>query len=783
MLSCTCPRPSTADGRQQNEAGSSQSVNTRTPLYLLSLLPYPAEDGAGLSPSYSEAPSLMPALELAVTHVNARDDLLGDYELELVPGDSGCDIAYNAHLSFVKHIFGRRSMNGAPSETTNNTANYHSSNQNIVGIIGPICSESTLDIAKLVSRPRIALINVHPATYFAPEGTSRLNYSFGITAPASELIAALIAFVKHTGWERIAVLYEQNRLFYRELYQEFVTGMQAEGVDLSVILALSDLNEIPRGLSAIESAGLRVSVLFLGTTFNSELLCLSSSGGFVFPNYQWVLIAQSTSEILHNPSALTQTCTGGYRNITLEDSFLIQHQLKPDAKLQLQPNTTAVASLDYAEFYRQYAAEIDKKNEVNPTLTPSAYGTLLYDSVWALALAFNNSAGALDERGFTLADYKYDMHEIGDIISQELLKLKFDGVSGHVDFRAKDGFTTRPIEIRQIVTNEGREVVFAQYSFGNLTVLPLTENLGILRDSFPRLDEHVNIAASVIFFILALLHFAVVVSVHVATIVFRNRRSVKATSNKLNQFILAGNYLVLLAICLNIFINSFDLSHGTISAVCQVIWPWTLSIGSTLIAGTISVRTWRIYRIFIHSWNPGRFISSRALSIILCVLVGIDLLLAIAWTATDPITVRVVSEQVKNDGGYVFLQVSLMCVSGSTKIWLALIMFYKVVLLTAMITLAILTRKVKGRDFTTLNLRIVSYVLAFTVGLGFTLFFFLYFVNVDQIIDYVVLNVVLHTLVLQNLVLVLIPPLLPVLKEMYKDTSNRCCGCNIVRVS
>ena len=107
-------------------------------LYLLSILPYP---DSSLNPSVAYGPDLFPAAQLAVDHVNNRSDVLRDYSLELIEADGGCNVTSKARISLVSQLF-------------------HSGKQ-IVGIIGPLCSDSAKVVGAMAGRSEIALISIH----------------------------------------------------------------------------------------------------------------------------------------------------------------------------------------------------------------------------------------------------------------------------------------------------------------------------------------------------------------------------------------------------------------------------------------------------------------------------------------------------------------------------------------------------------------------------------------------------------------------------------------------
>ena len=710
-----------------------------TRLRLLSFLSRPAADGTLLSPSHEGVPSLLPALELAVDQVNDRQDMLDGYQLEAVAvWESGCiNTVATTHLDFVREVFGNRSSG------------------DVVGIVSAACPESVLPIAKLASRTQIALVNIHQATSYSFEVTP-LKYSFSILSPVSDLLTTVLAFIRHAGWRKISVLYEVNHSFFNGLYREFAARIQAENLELELdTRGLADVSDIENALSAIQSSGYRIILTFISERYALEAMCLSNRDRLTFPNYQWTIVA--ADQYLCHWDLLDNHIESKVCDFNLRGIFLINHRTKSHTYSDM-PST------------QQYNSPGVHNSTVNNAPYRSEYGTLLYDSVWALALALNNCISQINERGLSLARYRYGMPDISSIVEKELSKLKFDGLSGNVNFMGSR-FSKRSVEVCQIVSDNGQDVVlFAEYVTNNFSVLSIPAHLEIIKDSFPKSTDTIRPAVSAVFFLLVFIHFVLLVSIHIVTLVFRNKKSVKASSNGMNQLVFAGNYLLLCAIFLNNFLAAAvnHIGNESVGRLCQATWPWTLSIGSTLVVGSISLKTWRIYRIFIHYRHPGKLLSDKALTLFLSLLIAIDVFLATIWTATDPISVRVVSEKVLDEDGNVFLQQSTMCFSESISIWLPLIMSYKIILIATLLTLSILTRKITTEHFTTQKLRIISYTFAFTIGCGFTLYFLFFFMNVDEIIDYTILNVVIHSLVLQSIVLVLIPPLIPVIKEKLK---------------
>ena len=139
----------------------------------------------------------------------------------------------------------------------------------------------------------------------------------------------------------------------------------------------------------------------------------------------------------------------------------------------------------------------------------------------------------------------------------------------------------------------------------------------------------------------------------------RKSKSVKASSLHLSQLVFLGLYLFITATLVFSVSNIIPVTSG---AICQILWDWLFPISFILIIGTVAVRTWRLYRIFIHYRNPGRFISTPALVIILLILLFINVLIATVRRAVDPIQQELVKFTVENGAANELMQ-DRICIS------------------------------------------------------------------------------------------------------------------------
>ena len=709
--------------------GGDGDNTTAKKLHLLSLLPYSDTFPA---PLREDGPDILPAVEMAVDHVNERDDVLPCFVLDLVTDDGGCDITNKAYLSFVRQVL--------------------SEEPNIVGIVGPTCSASALAVSSLVRHEEIALISVHLGSSELIQNDEEENpYSFGILGSTLSLAHSALNLIEAVGWERIAVLYAPNIVFFHTLYVDFVTEKVKNNITLSLeVSAPVAVNEFP--LSLIRDVKTRIIVTFLDPNLSRMILCLALRKGMVYPNYQWVWVAQSPSDFNQSVEfeyeGKDYSCAVEDLWMALDRNVLLNFRLAPN-----DPQHKTISGLSYDQFYDEYVARINTLNNAseqeNTSLQTSPYAPVVYDAVWALALALNQSLDNVN-----LTGYKYGMPEISSVISDNLLMRSFEGVSGYITFKTESRFANRAIDI-YLLKQQNHVVVNTEN---------ITDN-NFLQDSFPEYYPEVTLLAIFIVLGIVIVELILVVITHFVTCCYHKERSIKAVSVTLNHFVYLGLYLFVVGIILYLLVKGVTLEKMVAGIVCHATWPWVLSIGFTLIIGTVTVRMWRIYRIFVHYRDPGRFISNQVLVLIILIMIIIDLVIAITWTIIDPIRATVISEEVTEADGTISIEIERTCISQNTFLWVGLVIGYKVITLLCMLTLAILTRKVRDKDFATQNNQVAAFILALSIVLGSIFYLLFYFSRVNVHIDFAILCFAFIVIIAVCYGSILLPPVVRLMRK------------------
>ena len=426
-------------------------------------------------------------------------------------------------------------------------------------------------------------------------------------------------------------------------------------------------------------------------------------------------------------------------NVALRKSILVNYKL-----LAEDPNATTVSGFTSAEYRRMYEQRVLEHSSMHSSslmLVPTNWGAPLYDAVWAMALAMNKSLETLEKRNLSLANYHSGKPEITYQILNETYSLDFRGVSGQINFDTNSGFSSRFIDIYQVVG--GNEVHVANSFRGNITILRAVE---FIKGSFTERAITVELPLAMVFLIAIVVLLLTVTTTHLVSTVYYKYRSIKASSPKLNHLIYVGCYFLMAFTILYITIKAFQLSDTIVGNICHLQWAWLLPIGYTLIFGTVIARTWRLYRIFIHYLDPGPFISNPLLFGIVAIFLFVNLILAVVWTAVDPFHIEIVARESLQEGLGLRIELDRLCTTRYNRfVWTLLTVGYEMCLLVIMTMLALLTRKIRSKDFATTSLLVLSYLLALIFGLGTPTYQFLLLNLVNINVDFTVLCTILVT--------------------------------------
>ena len=718
------------------------SDDTKT-LYILTVLPYPSEVPS-LMPSWSDGTKMLPAMYLAVEMINNRSDVLNGYTLDLINDDGGCDFPNNARVSFVKHTI-------------------QGELQPILGVVGPGCSTSTLAFSSLSGNDIVSLINIHLAGSPRLENRTKFPFSISILGSSYGFVNSTVALMNRAGWKRIAVLYEEGRVYFLSTFQALQRDLSTY-VENAELVYFSALHETHLPIDQIKARRVRAITVLAGPEYVRMLLCLAYHKNVIYPKYQWILKGRGFGEFEEDVSftylGQRYSCTADVLSkVALNGSILTNYQLSISNE-----SMTGGAGITYKEYLSLYEERVELYNNREASYTApgdsranastTIWATLVFDAVWALAFSLDKA----QSQGMDLLTYSIGSLQDTNIIRESLYSTKFYGMSGYVSFDRQTGFIKRIMDVSQVFDGNETNIGYVQNQILVAEIPPV-----LVRNEFQNLGTQLVLpGVAALFSVLTIILLILMAVLHAVSTVQRDHPSVKAQSPKLNQISYIGAYLFAIGSLLYIISRALPLKGSAYGYFCQFIWAWFFSVGVTAFFAPICARTWRLYRIFTHYLHPGPFISDPVLFSAVFILIAVDVVLAILWTAIDPFLTVEERKQANSDGDY---EVRLSCECTYPYVWFILTYSVKVVLLIATLVLSLLTRTLRNKKFKASSLRVLVYLFALVWVIGLTLYYFTSFLDLDIHVDYTILATMCVLVLLSSLVLVFLPPILPLLKE------------------
>ena len=728
------------------------SENGTCTLYFLVMAPYP-DPVPSLRPSWEGGPAVVPAAMVARELINSREDILANYTIEFLIGDSGCNVSTKAINNATSRLF------------------YY--DVNVVGIIGPGCSEATLSVAPLVTDERLSLIQIAPsATSPSLTNTTLYPNTFRPIASALGFVDFYLELIEHRGYTRVGALFEDRRKFQTDVYNRFEAALKEKDIEV----VSYGLFETQFPLGQFRNNNTRIIFMFSSIGFARQLLCIALHQGMIYPDYQFIFSNRKRENFIEvvNGRNGTDSYNCSERDMKQATVGVIFADFRLARKDRDDNNTAAQISYnEYSEKYRKTLNLHLASLGMNKSITTEHHSNY-FDATWALALALNNSLPRLKEKGLSLSEYKYRMPDITQIVRDEVLWLSFEGMRGKVDFSARThgGVDVTIIDFNQTLnfsTSSAKIVGFYNPSLNQpLEIFP---NASLIPEGFDLEFIKPHISLGVLVMIATFVILVTLFSCQVVSTVWREHRTVKASSPRLNHIIFCGCYLFLFGLVA--YTSAFVFSNASteegqyfIAVDCHII-QWTGTITLSLVFGILLVKTWRIYCIFIKFDSlPMKHLEDKTLLPIALIPFALDLIVNALWSAIDPWSFHVT----RGEG----LTAVASCRSTHalqrdlTVLWIVLEIVPKSVLVIIVLYFAIVTRQIHRKEYKqtkAISILIFCLLILFGVSLPLIIIVTSDITIAFSYVNYICISVLVLGTVLLFLVLLLLPPLIPLVKE------------------
>ena len=658
--------------------------DTRTVLHLLTLLP-PGD----------VANSLIPATELAVDKINAKDDLLPGYKLELIAADTElCNetLITESYISFVKYV-----ASDGPF--------------NVVGVTGMTCATVTQAISPLAGRPDIDLLQIS-AGELPPSFTNDQVYPrlYRVISSSAVQNDALLALMDAFEWRRISIISDSTLIDHTGTADDFITKVN-QNPHLELI---SQEVVTPRSVASALSSTIsnKAKIIYVSTTAEEahELLCATYHQGRLWPNYVWIFQNLRMEDFLQD----SEGCDNVTMQEALENSIFLQYRKDPK-----DLNSTLVSGQTYSQYQHEYQQRL-RGNTTNQ----SVFANALHDSVWAFALALNQSLENLTTED--LQHYGLGNRNLTSIIEDNMQMVNFSGATGQIYFNEFHESNTE-VNLFQIQSGEAVQIGSYDPLSQNLT-LHLQPSEAIPKDDFETTRLKLHPALPIVTLVAVGLMLMLTTIILILFVHHWNKPAIKATSPYLSLLIFAGCYLLygaVIILALREYIDNFG-------ELCQSEF-WLDIIGTLLIYATLFVRLLRVYRIFFRTFHePGKFWTDRFLFVMVLVIVSIGGIILLLWSTVDPL------KTIKME---IFMQLPeppfygeiLFCDSVHYFVWTVILYYvYVAPIVFFVVLLAILTRKVKIANFKDTK-EVSMFVFTSAIGMSVCFAYETIFANAENI--------------------------------------------------
>ena len=723
---------------------------------LLTILPYPVHPNgsASLRPYWDGGLAVLPAAQLAVEHVNQDPNTLTGYRVELLNVDGGCDIFSKALMNFAEHV-----LHGPP----------------VAGIIGPGCDHSALAISSILGREETALPNVHLAS--SPllgdrSAGSKYKNSYGIRGLSHTLVETAISLINHNKWDRVAALFDPELYVHLD---EKLRQRITEELRKNRVVFLSEVYDTYLPIDSLMKSSAKVIILFTSPPRAMRILCIAYGKRMLFPVYQWVVtgyhfddISAALNDVAFHYDREFYNCSSN--KVILQNSLLISHRLE-----NIDKDTVLVSGHTYNDIHKQYLQMLSAFNKRNMrSLSPNILAAITYDAVWALVMAINMTETILNS-SISISNFQYGNTMFTDEIKLNLDKIDFNGASGFINFDSASGYTHRVVEIIHINSSMDANLVgFTKLNSGDLSFLTDDSRIFINTTVTSKI-EVVHPAVAAIFLLIILSLSTATILLHIVSTVKRKHPSIKASSHILNHFIFTGCYIWTAASIIYIIVlKALSSENEEIYAnCCHAVFAWLLPVGWTLIFGTLITKTWRIYKIFVHFRDPGHLISNEALVSFVLLQLGLDIALGMFWSILSPAQLQKTNKPATSNLHNTITAETYLtqrtCVFVDSRLshlfWILIVLGYKALQVSVLLTFTVLTRNIKNLNFSTFLLRKASY-LSFILFLSLLPpFIVLWYSEAEIHIDFILLCTFISGTIFTCFIFVLLPPALPVLKK------------------
>ena len=542
---------------------SCSSNDTTTPLYVLTLLPF----SVGLG--------LLTGAHIARDEVNGRTDLLPGYRIELIVQDRENCSAPELGIGMSSLL--RVAVN-APCRP-------------VLAAIGLGCSSRTVLFSSVAGHAGFDMLQFSMANSpIFDSQIQRFPHLWRFLGSASVYSDAVVAIMDQYRWERIGIVYNIENNFYSDIASNLEQKIKAVNKTVEFDIGIRGQAQIyyDQVINNIKELDVTIIVVLLNDIQDVKLLRAAQTFGVVYPQFTWIYLETLPDNLFEIPSTFNKP-----------DLFAAIHgHIFLHTQPKLRNDSVLISKRSYKSYLDRYVVEFETVKALYSEYKFSSFidwGGFMYDQVWALALAVNNSLLELKNNNFSIDNYTIGQPDVTEAIGKQLARLKFQGAGGWVEFDKHRGVST-PVDVVWAWNGTSNHVGIYDHFNSSQFQIDI-DSSDLPQDRLPKQFARIDQAVVVVLYTLTIF-IAILTTIQlILFICYRQHSIIKATSPWLSILMFIGCYLLCFAAIVNVTIFYFKTSLEYFSTLLHIGNIATFN-GLSLILITLFIKHLRVYRIF-----------------------------------------------------------------------------------------------------------------------------------------------------------------------------------------
>ena len=517
-----------------------------------------------------------------------------------------------------------------------------------LAVLGPSCSDVVSAVAPMAARLFLPVVSYSYGTNtpVTTENKERDNDAWLMVRNVYRTTQTAVRVLDYFGYtENVAFMYKNDLVYSRtvEKLAHFegdevllTVGSSEVRIPQVVFIELGDSaarETVSEFMQNVRKNYIRVVAGLMEESHACQLLCEAKRGTIPGSGFVWVFVGNYHERWWQNQEECTCTLTEADMNSVL----LVSSQGKNTNNSKI-----IVSGSNYSDLKAEY---LDRLHKWCPSTieAPNTFFATVYDAVWTLGLALNDTlwgrVGA-GNRSYGDASILSNKSEVLESLSNSLANTDFVGASGHVAFDSKR--ERLGVDVVQQLQS-GRNTLVGTFNAEDTLViqdrlLRWPGNATSPPSNRPKQSqESVELWIVILCIIPTIGGVALAIFMLAFIIRYRNHLILKASGQRLNYVIFVGCFVAYSTVFVLALLES-DAGRGMPSGLYSffcIVRLYGLTVSFTLTYGTMFARAWRVYRIFNNPFMSKRKYSDTYLMMIVGFLALIDLVILTIFVAGD----------------------------------------------------------------------------------------------------------------------------------------------------